>query len=76
MRITMVAMGNVLEELCISNGFFCSVELTVVKILLEETLKPSDSPLQSKKGDVSNSVSPKGEDQRYPCYLFSVVLLL
>lgn len=52
------------------------MEFTVVKILLEETLELSDSPLQSKKGDVSNSVSPKGEDRRYPRYLFSVVLLL
>lgn len=39
------------------------MEFTVVKILLEETLELSDSPLQSKKGDVSNSVSPKGEDR-------------
>lgn len=70
--IRLVAMDNIFEELCISN-VFCSVEFIVVTILLGETLKMLDSPHQSKKGDVSKSISPEGKDQ---CSVFSVALLL
>lgn len=38
-----------------------------------EILKLLDSPV---KKDLSNSVSPEGEDQHYLCSPFSVVLLL
>lgn len=73
MGIRLVAMGNIFEELCISN-VFCSVEFIVVTILFRETLKMLDSPHQSKKVGVSKSISPEGKDQCSS--LFSVALLL
>lgn len=48
MGIRLVAMGNIFEELCISN-VFCSVEFIVVTILFRETLKMLDSPISQKK---------------------------
>lgn len=71
--IRLVAMGNIFEELCISNAF-CSVEFIMVTILLGETLKMLDCPHQSKQGDVSKSISSEGKDQCSS--LFSVALLL
>lgn len=45
MGIIMVAMGNIFKELYIC---FCSMDFTMAIILLGETLKLLDSPLQSK----------------------------